>query len=160
MITIRTIAATDRDQLLDLVRRQDNFNAQEVEVAIEVIDDTLDPAKNDYFILVAVAEGQGVVGFICYGEIPMTDRRFDLYWVAVDPAMGRQGVGRLLLKQMEDELGGQGPAKVYVDTSSTPGYDPARAFYEKNGYLVACVLPDFYRDGDDKVIYLKEIRAS
>jgi ribosomal protein S18 acetylase RimI-like enzyme len=157
MITIRPIEAQDRGQLLELVRRQDNFNAQEVEVAIEVIDDTLDPAKNDYAILVAVAEGQGVVGFICYGDIPMTDRRFDLYWVAVDPALGRQGVGRRLLARMEAELRKQGPAKVYVDTSSTPGYDRARGFYEKNGYQVACVLHDFYRDGDDKVIYLKEL---
>lgn len=157
MITIRPITTQDRDQLLELVRLQDNFNAQEVEVAVEVIDDTLDPAKNDYAILVAVREGQGVVGFLCYGEIPMTDRRFDLYWVAVNPALGRQGVGRQLLARMEAELREQGPAKVYVDTSSTPGYDRARSFYEKNGYQVACVLHDFYRDGDDKVIYLKEL---
>ena len=157
MITIRPVGTQDRSQLLELVRLQDNFNAQEVEVAIEVIDDTLDPTKNDYFILVAVSEGQGVVGFICYGEIPMTDRRFDLYWVAVAKASGRQGVGRLLLARMEGDLRGQGPAKVYVDTSSTPGYDRARSFYEKNGYQVACVLHDFYRDGDDKVIYLKEL---
>ena len=157
MITIRPIETRDRGQLLELVRLQDNFNAQEAKVAIEVIDDTLDPAKNDYCILVAVAGGLGVVGFLCYGEIPMTDRRFDLYWVAVDPALGRQGVGRRLLARMEAELRGQGPAKVYVDTSSTPGYDRARGFYEKNGYRVACVLHDFYRDGDDKVIYLKAL---
>jgi len=157
VISIRPITAQDRGQLLALVRLQDNFNAQEVEVAIEVIDDTLDPAKNDYSILVAIREGQGVVGFICYGEIPMTDRRFDLYWVAVAPDFGRQGVGRMLLARMEAELCEQGPAKVYVDTSSTPGYDRARSFYEKNGYQVACVLHDFYRDGDDKVIYLKAL---
>ncbi len=156
MIAIRPIAAQDRAQLLQLVEKQANFNAQEVEVAIEVIDDTLDPAKNDYCILVAVHEDQEVVGFICYGDIPMTERRFDLYWVAVDPALGRQGIGRLLLARMEAELSAQGSAKVYVDTSSTPGYDSARGFYEKNGYQVACVLHDFYRDGDDKVIYLKE----
>jgi ribosomal protein S18 acetylase RimI-like enzyme len=66
-------------------------------------------------------------------------------------------VGRRLLARMEAELRGQGPAKVYVDTSSTPSYDRARGFYEKNGYQVACVLHDFYRDGDDKVIYLKEL---
>jgi len=156
MITIRPIEAQDRAQLLRLVEKQKNFNAQEVEVAIEVIDDTLDPAKNDYCILVAVSEEQRVVGFICYGDIPMTDRRFDLYWVAVDPTLGRQGIGRQLLARMETELSTQGSAKVYVDTSSTPGYDSARGFYEKNGYQVACVLHDFYRDGDDKVIYLKE----
>ena len=157
MIAIRPIVTEDRAQLLRLVERQDNFNSQEVAVAIEVIDDTLDPAKNDYSILVAVSAGQGVVGFICYGEIPMTDRRFDLYWIAVDPDLGRQGVGKLLLARMEKELTGQGGGIVYVDTSSTPGYDRARSFYEKNGYAVACVLPDFYRAGDDRVIYQKAL---
>jgi len=157
VISIRPIEAQDRGQLLELVHLQKNFTAQEVEVAIEVIDDTLNPEKNDYAILVAVTGAEKVAGFICYGEIPMTDRRFDLYWVAVDPALGRQGIGRLLLARMEAELSGQGPAKVYVDTSSTPGYDPARTFYEKNGYRVVCVLHDFYRDGDDKVVYLKDI---
>ncbi|MBU3937359.1 MAG: GNAT family N-acetyltransferase [Proteobacteria bacterium] len=157
MISIRPIETKDRPQLLTLVRLQENFNAQEVEVAIEVIDDTLNPEKNDYRILVAVTEKETVAGFICYGEIPMTDRRFDLYWVAVDPGLGRQGIGRQLLAQMEAELGAQGPARVYVDTSSTPGYDSARGFYEKNNYRVACVFHDFYRDGDDKVVYLKEL---
>ncbi|MFA7384009.1 MAG: GNAT family N-acetyltransferase [Desulfurivibrionaceae bacterium] len=157
MITIRPIEAQDRTQLIRLVKRQDNFNAQEVAVAVEVIDDTLDPAKNDYCILVAVSEEQGVAGFICYGEIPMTDRRFDLYWVAVDPDLGRKGVGSLLLVRMEEKLVGQGGGIVYVDTSSTPGYDRARSFYEKNGYAVACVLADFYRVGDDRVIYRKTL---
>lgn len=157
MISIRPVETKDRTQLLELVRLQENFNAQEVEVAIEVIDDTLNPEKNDYRILIAVSGEKKVVGFICYGEIPMTDRRFDLYWVAVDPALGRQGIGRQLLAQMEAELGAQGPARVYVDTSSTPGYDSARGFYEKNGYQVACVFHDFYRGGDNKVVYLKEL---
>ena len=70
MITIRPIAAKDRSQLLTLVRLQKNFNDQEVEVAIEVIDDTLDPAKNDYFILVAESQRQGVVGFISTERSP------------------------------------------------------------------------------------------
>ena len=157
MISIRPIEAQDRAQLLRLVKKQDNFNAQEVAVAIEVIDDTLDPAKDDYCILVAVREGEGVVGFICFGEIPMTDRRFDLYWVAVDPDLGRKGVGSLLLARMEEELAGQGGGIIYVDTSSTPGYARARSFYEKNGYCVACVLADFYRAGDDRVIYSKTV---
>jgi len=157
VISIRPIEARDRSQLLELVRLQDNFNAQEVEVAIEVIDDTLDQAKNDYSILVAVREGQELAGFICYGEIPMTDRRFDLYWVAVDPDLGRKGVGGLLLARMEEELTWQGGGIVYVDTSSTPGYARARSFYEKNGYGVACVLADFYRAGDDRVIYSKTV---
>ena len=157
MITIRPIVARDRPQLLDLVSKQKNFTTQEVEVAIEVIGDSLNPQKNDYQIQVAVNAEKEVVGFICYGEFPMTDHRFDLYWVAVNPTLSRHGLGRLLLTRMEAKIAAQGPAKIYVETSSTPGYDPARSFYEKNGYTVAATLENFYRDGDDKVIYLKKL---
>jgi ribosomal protein S18 acetylase RimI-like enzyme len=157
MISIRPLLTRDREQIFALVRRQDNFNAQEQAVAMEVIDDALDPAKNDYSVLVAATETDAVAGFLCYGEIPLTDLRYDLYWIAVDPGTGRQGVGSRLLTAMETRLSKQGPARVYVDTSSTPGYERARYFYEKNGYAAVCMLKDFYRDGDDRIIYLKKL---
>lgn len=157
MITIRPLLARDREQLFALVRMQDNFNPGEVAVAMEVIDDALDPAKSDYTVLVAATETDAVAGFLCYGEIPLTDLRYDLYWIAVDPGKGRQGVGSRLLATMEARLGKQGPARIYVDTSSTPGYKRARDFYEKNGYAAVCVLKDFYRDNDDRIIYMKKL---
>ena len=157
MITIHELRRTDRKALIRLCKIQQNFNAQEVEVAIEVIDDALNPAKDDYQILTARTAADEVVGMICYGAIPLTDRRFDLYWIAVDPDFGRQGIGRMLLNEMEKRLMAFSPALIYVDTSSTPGYDAARAFYEKNDYRVAATLANFYRTGDDKVIYLKEV---
>lgn len=157
MITITAISPPDRKPLIRLCTMQKNFNAQEIEVAIEVIDDALDPTKNDYQILKASTASGELVGFICYGAIPLTDQRFDLYWIAVDSGHGRQGIGKLLLNEMEKRLRTHSPAHIYVDTSSTPGYEAARAFYEKNGYRVAATLPDFYRTGDDKVIFVKKI---
>lgn len=155
MITIRKATEGDRGGLLALVAAQDNFTGLEREVAAEVIDDGL-TGKDDYEIVVSVAAGREVLGFICYGPIPLTEFSFDLYWIATLPSHGRQGLGGRLLAAMEDELR-QRKAVVYIDTSSTPGYDKARAFYEKHGYLVAASLKDFYHPGDDRVIYRKEL---
>lgn len=157
MISILEIRPPDRDALIRLCKQQKNFNAQEIEVAIEVIDDALNPAKNDYQVLKAqTAQGQ-VVGFICYGAIPLTDNRFDLYWIAVNPQYGRLGIGNLLLTAMAQRLKAFAPAYIYVDTSSTQGYDAARAFYEKNDYELVATLTHFYRDNDHKLIYRKRI---
>jgi ribosomal protein S18 acetylase RimI-like enzyme len=156
MITIRNASAHDRQELVRITRQQKNFNAQEIDVAIEVIDDGLDPDKKDYTILVSDGQG-GLAGYIIFGPIPFTDNRYDLYWVATDLTCGRKGIGSRLLQVMEEKIHSTGKAHIYVDTSSTEGYIPARSFYEKHGYAKACVLADFYRDGDDKVIYLKEI---
>ncbi|MFZ5758136.1 MAG: GNAT family N-acetyltransferase [Thermodesulfobacteriota bacterium] len=155
MITIRRAAADDRHQLYTLVATIDNFTAEEKELAREVIRDGLASEKNGYHILVAEEGVNSLGGFICYGEIPITKNRWDLYWIAVAPDLSRKGVGSLLLQAMEEKLGSG--VRVYVDTSGTSGYARARSFYERNGYTVACVLPDFYRTGDDKVVYCKDI---
>ncbi|MDA0823701.1 MAG: hypothetical protein O3C28_14980 [Proteobacteria bacterium] len=40
-------------------------------------------------------------------------------------------------------------------------YHPlARGFYQRTGYVEAAVLPDFYGNGDGKVIYCKQLRNS
>lgn len=157
MITIRPALRRDRDALVRLPALQRNFNAHEVATALEVIDASFAAGVADYRIHVAVEGGGRVPGFICYGPIPLTDNRYDLYWIAVDPARSRQGIGRLLVEAMEEELRASGPGIIYVDTSSTKGYEAARAFYRNQGYREACTLPDFYRPGDDKVIFCKEI---
>jgi ribosomal protein S18 acetylase RimI-like enzyme len=155
MITIRKARSNDRGGLLALVAAQDNFTVLEQEVAEEVIDDGL-TGKDDYEILVAVAPGGELVGFICFGPIPLTECAFDLYWIATLPSHGRQGLGASLLAAMEEQLR---PVKavVYIDTSSTPEYAKARGFYEKHGYRIAAQLKDFYHPGDDRVIYRKEL---
>ncbi|HIJ78314.1 MAG: GNAT family N-acetyltransferase [Desulfobulbaceae bacterium] len=154
MITIRLAAEFDRPQLFELIAAIDNFNNAEKELAREVITDGLASEKNGYYILVAIDQQDTLLGFICYGPIPITVQRWDMYWIAVAPESARLGIGTLLLQAMEEKLG-QG--RIYVDTSSTPGYNKARSFYERHGYQVACVLPDFYATGDDKIVYCKEL---
>lgn len=155
MTKIRFILQTDRNQILSLVQSQTHFLPCEIDVAMEVIDKTFDPAE-DYTTLIAAENDGTISGFISYGPIPLTDRRYDLYWIVVDPARGRHGIGSQLIAAMEDDLRPSGPGHIYIDTSSMPGYAKARAFYEKNGYTVAAVLPDFYRDGDDRLLYVKK----
>lgn len=155
MITLRRAVSDDRDQLFGLVDTIDNFNGEEKELAREVIHDGLASEKNGYHILVAVDGKETLVGFICYGPIPITVKRWDLYWIAVAPQVARQGIGTLLLNDMEERLG-EG-VRIYVDTSATISYRKARAFYERHGYQVACVLPEFYGAGDDKIVYCKEL---
>lgn len=153
---IRQCGEQDREQLFSLVGEIENFNAAEIALAREVIGDALRSEQNGYRLLVAVDRTDRLYGFICFGPVPITETSFDLYWIAVRPREARRGIGSLLLSTMEGELAGRGN-RVYVDTSSTAAYDSARAFYERHGYDVACVLPDFYRAGDDKIIYVKDV---
>lgn len=157
MITIRSTTGNDRHQLFSLIDTIDNFNAEERELAREVLDAGLVSDKSGYHILVAVDSDSpdSLAGFICYGPIPITVNRWDIYWIAVAPTVSRRGFGTLLLRAMEEKIG-RG-VRIYVDTSATSGYSKARAFYERHGYKVACRLADFYATGDDKVVYCKDL---
>ncbi len=159
MTSIRPIFPEDREQLLTLIQLQTNFLPCEIDVAMEVIDETFNPAE-DYKTLAAVEDDGRISGFISYGPIPLTERRYDLYWIAVDPTHGRHGIGSQLMTAMENNLRLIGSGHIYIDTSSTEGYAKARAFYEKNGYHIAACLRDFYREGDDRILYLKKFQGA
>ncbi|MEW6614615.1 MAG: GNAT family N-acetyltransferase [Thermodesulfobacteriota bacterium] len=155
---IRPLVFQDRSEILSLIEGTKTFNEMEIQVAAEVIDDALrHPEKSDYHIFSAVDASDLPKGYICFGPIPMTQDGYDLYWIAVDKMASRQGIGGKLLEFMEANLRKKGARRVYVDTSSSPPYKAARAFYEKHGYQLVCVLDDFYREGDHKMIFMKEL---
>ncbi len=157
-LLVRPVRGDDREAILAIVHQTPNFSESDVLIAQELVDEALClPEKNDYRILCAVSHDHSLVGYICFGPIPLTTRCFDLYWIAVDSGWSRKGVGKQLLVAMEDALVGEGARHVYIETSSTSPYAAARAFYKKHGYEVACVLKDFYRKGDHKVIYVKDL---
>jgi len=126
---------------------------------MEVVEDALArPGEEAEYTVLCAVDGDGECnGYICFGPIPMTDHRYDLYWIATDRGRFRQGVGGELLQAMTARVAARKGKRIYVDTSSTPPYGAAREFYEKHGFHLAGALPDFYREGDSKMIYMKEI---
>jgi ribosomal protein S18 acetylase RimI-like enzyme len=87
----------------------------------------------------------------------MTEGTYDLYWIACHPARQRTGVGTALLAAMEADLRRRGARLVRVETSGTPVYQPTRAFYERAGFHETARIHDFYRPGDDLVIFTRRL---
>lgn len=157
-VNIRPITESDEHAVRALLARINVFEPHEVQVAEELIREALSGSP-DYVIYVA-EDGEDdapghVVGYVCYGHNPVTDALYDVYWIAVDPAMQGRGVGRALLTHAEHcvrETGGRG---MVIDTSSRTEYEPARALYERSGYHRAAAIPDYYKPGDALFIYMK-----
>ena len=158
MALLIRLAASLRGPLADLLARTREFTADEVEVALELIDAAL-AGSRDYRFLVDVEDGapgnQALTprGYVCFGRTPMTAGTCDLYWIAVDPACKGRGVGRGLVTAMEEELAREGAYLVRVETAGAPGYAATRAFYDRIGYEVVARIRDFYARGNDLVIY-------
>ncbi len=151
---------TDRQAVRQLVERTGFFSPAEVLVAVELVDERLAKgAASDYQFVFAERDGE-VVGYACYGPIACTVSSYDLYWVAVDPRVQRQGLGRRLVSEMETLVRQAGGSRVYLDTSSRDQYASTRAFYAAGGYQCAARLVDFYAPGDHKVVYVKVLAAA
>lgn len=120
-----------------------------------------DPAEREpdgYEARVAVLDdpaGEHVLGYACFGATPMTDATFDLYWLVVAEKARGRGVGGTLLGAVEAELKQRGARIVRVETSNLEGQGGARRFYEKTGFGLAGAIPNFYREGDDLLLFAK-----
>jgi ribosomal protein S18 acetylase RimI-like enzyme len=130
------------------------FSPAEVECVAELWQEFAQkgPEASGYSFFVLKDE-KGVRGFACFGPRSLTRGTFDLYWIAVDPAARRNGVGRALMEQVEKEVAGLGGRLLIAETSGQEKYAPTRAFYEGIGYCKEATIRDFYAPGDDLVIY-------
>lgn len=136
------------------------FNAGEVEVARELVEERLHKGDaSGYFFLFAEHYGR-LVGYACYGPIPCTQSSYDLYWIAVHPDFQGRGLGRQLLRMAERRIQEAEGERIYVDTSQRAQYASTRTFYERCGYRQESVLSDFYAPGDGKVVYCKPVRST
>lgn len=140
-----------------LVARTAFFTDEEVAIAAELAELRLmnGGASGYHFILASI--GGALVGYTCFGPIGGAERAFDLYWIAVDPRHQGAGLGKQLLSKTETELRALGATRYYADTSSTARYAPTRRFYETAGFREVASIPDFYREGDGKIIYQKRL---
>ena len=111
---------------------------------------------SDYHFLLADGSGH-LVGYTCFGRIPLTQERYDLYWIVVDGNVQQQGIATQLLKETEKTVKALGGKAIYAETSSRAVYAPAHRFYKKHGYEQVALMRDFYADGDDKIVFAKRL---
>ena len=156
-VTIRPMDHADKPHILEAIKDTGMFSDAEHDVALELIDVFLtktDP--KDYIIHVAEYAGSPV-GYVCYGPTPATEGTFDLYWIAVSPKLHNKGIGKKLLKFTEEEVCRRAGRLLIIETSSQEKYAPTQNFYLRNGYVVEARIKDFYKVGDDRLIYTKRL---
>jgi ribosomal protein S18 acetylase RimI-like enzyme len=156
---VRPLGAADRasvDGILRALRATGIFNDDEVETALELIDEWLQDGDASGYLTYVIEDATGVRGYVCFGPTPMTAGTYDLYWIAVDPATQGRGYGRRLLAFAEAEVERRGGRLLLIETSSQVAYGATIRFYERSGYDLAARIANFYRPGDHKLVYAKE----
>jgi len=156
---IRPMLARDKAPVLGLIRATGFFTADEVGVAEELMDVYLDrPDQKDYGVVVVENDQGAPAGYMTWGPTPLAEDAYDLYWMAVAPSDQGKGRGKELVRWLEAEVGRRNGRVIIIETSSQPKYHGTRQFYIDLGYKEVARVPDFYRAGDDRVIYAKYFR--
>jgi len=153
---IRPTRAQDREAIGRLAREAGVFTREELDTVFELFDDAQRDPQCGYNFLSADQDAR-LVGFACWGPTPLTEGACDLYWICTDRGTRRQGVARALFEQVEQEARREGGRLIMVWTSSTPPYAPANDFYRRVGCEQVARITDFYRPGDDLVIWLRRL---
>ena len=148
-------------RIREIVAAAGNFSDQEIATAMELVDEFLQSGEESGYIII-VAEmpeaADAIAGYACYGPTPLTEGVFDLYWIAVHPKAQGCGVGRELIKCVENDIRSRGGRMLLIETSSRKEYDATIGFYKRTNYELAARIKNFYRIGDDKLIFLKELK--
>jgi ribosomal protein S18 acetylase RimI-like enzyme len=155
----RPAAPDDTPALVALAAATGVFKPHELDALTEVLDDYHDAnhAYRHRAWVTDAPDGSGPLGFVYFAPTAMTDRTWELWWIAVDPTRQRGGLGGDLLRFVEAEVTKARGRLLLIETSSTPAYHPTRQFYLKHAYSQVAEIPDFYADGDGKVIFSKRL---
>jgi ribosomal protein S18 acetylase RimI-like enzyme len=151
---LRPLRDTDAKKIQEVLEGVKAFTPEEISVATSLVDEALRGIA-PYRFLVAADQHDTVLGYICYGQAPMTSGTWDIYWIAVSKGFQRRRIGALLLRGAEEDIRSERGRLILIETSTKPSYRSTRKFYQGMGYRVSAKIDKFYSERDDKLIYSK-----
>ncbi len=153
---IQPATPNDKKALMAIAEAIGLFSAQELEelgrILAEYFDGNL--GRNHFWITYNDSEPVGVA---YYAPEPYTDGTWNLYFIAVHPDRQGEGIGTKLLHYVQQMLVSRGERILLVETSGLPKFQRTRAFYLKDGFNEEARIREFYKAGDDKIIFRKPL---
>ncbi len=153
------LEAADAAKIEQILHRTGVFYAEEIPVARELLDECLSQGPDSYYRCFVAQANNQLLGYALYVEVAATQGTFELYWLAVDPEIQGQGIGRRLMSELEQQVLAAHGRRIYISTSAKPEYESARKLYASCGYKLAGRLPDYFRQGDDLLYFYKVLEA-
>lgn len=157
MTKIRMIIKSDLPALKEVL---DSIELFPSEMLDDMISDYFDnPDTQDIWFAATEDENESdrpiSIGY-CAPE-QLTEGTFNLYAIGVRSDIQGKGIGGKMMAFIEKHLKENGHRILLVETSGTDDFKATRKFYENLDYTKEAVIRDFWREGDDKVIYWKKL---
>jgi ribosomal protein S18 acetylase RimI-like enzyme len=161
---IRPVHPGERARLLEIAVSTGLFAPAEAEALLGSVLDELAagglPARHAAVAVGAAADASQAIGWAYFAPDPYAANIWNLWWIGVDPAAHGTGAGRLLLQHVEAVVARNEGRVLVIETSDLPPMARARAFYARAGYGERGRIPDFYAEGEAKVIFSRRVSAA
>ena len=105
--------------------------------------------SNDYDYLTAVREGSKVLG---YGLLRCFDDA-EIIMIAVDPSFRRQGIGRMLLRDMIEEAGQRKVKGIFLEVRESNL--AAGRMYEEAGFTKEGLRRNYYHEPTENAVIMR-----
>ena len=158
--TVRPALKGDVAQIGHLAVTNAMFATEDMAGFDDMLTGYIDGSLHQHQWIVAEDSAGGISGAAYVAPEPFGDRVWNLYFLAVNPARHRAGIGHALVAYIEESLRGAGEqiARVLiVETSGTDAYQTARRFYEREGFDREANIREFYGPDDDKIVFWKRL---
>lgn len=153
---IRPATPDDMEALMNLADAIGLFQPHELEELGNMLTGYFDSSLGSNHFWLTYDDG-GPVGVAYFAPEPYADGTWNLYFIAVHPDRQGEGRGATLLRHVEQTLAERAARVLLVETSGLPNFERTRAFYRKQGYDEEARIREFYKAGDDKVIFRKAL---
>lgn len=156
---IRLTTPDDVTDLIVLAEASGLFEPSQTEELVQMLDQHFN-GETENQDLWFTDDDNGVVGVAYLAPERMTEGTWNLYLIAIHPERQRQGRGVALLRHVEQVLASRGERVLLVETSGLESFEYVRSFYRKSGYDEEARIREFYKAGDDKIIFRKALVKS
>lgn len=145
---------------LNITKNTEVFIDSEIDILKELLEDLQNNKNTSYSLIEETVEGK-LAGFTLFGRTPLTAFTWDIYWIIVDKSFQGRGIGKSLILKTEESIKEKTPrATIKLETSTRKKYAAARGLYKSMEYDQAGILPNFYSEGDDMVIFYKQVNST
>lgn len=150
---IRAVIKDDIDGLKKVVDSSALFPSEYLD---EMISDYFNnPERQEIWFTYLDNDKQVAIGY-CVPE-KLTDGTYNLLAIGVSRDSQRRGIASQMMTHIEKQLKQKDGRLLLVETSSDDTQLGARNFYKKIGYTQAAIIKDFWKDGEDKIVFWKKL---
>lgn len=135
------------------------FNADELKFMSDLIDSYFDGTLGEGHHWI-VNDDREITSVAYYAPESFAQNVYNLYFIGVMPNSQGKGIGSSMLQYVENQLKGLGQRLLLVETSGLPNFAKTREFYLKNNYEKEATIREYYKEGDDKVVFRKKLMVS